>query len=184
MQHYTFFGGKTPCFPPQKNPASAAKPISVCLYKTLTLMLYNLINLPNLMGAHRSCGQSSPNKLQDKSHSILIGSTTTQSKKEQKNILLVPMALKTNSKIFFYSYLINSHQHRLSLLLQQPYWSWVNQLQVLAIIFLIGKKTLLKALWTWFMIACPSADLTRKINTGKCIVNYVEDNISFINIIF
>jgi hypothetical protein len=24
------------------------------------------------------------------------------------------------------------------------------------------------------MIACPSSDLTRKINTGKCIVNYVE----------
>jgi hypothetical protein len=28
-----------------------------CLYKTLTLMLFNLINLPNLMGARRSCGQ-------------------------------------------------------------------------------------------------------------------------------
>jgi hypothetical protein len=28
------------------------------LYKTLTLMLYNLINHPNLMGARRSCGQS------------------------------------------------------------------------------------------------------------------------------
>jgi hypothetical protein len=27
------------------------------LYKTLTLMLFNLINLPNLMGARRSCGQ-------------------------------------------------------------------------------------------------------------------------------
>jgi hypothetical protein len=27
------------------------------LYKTLTLMLYNLINHPNLMGARRSCGQ-------------------------------------------------------------------------------------------------------------------------------
>jgi hypothetical protein len=28
-----------------------------CLYKTLTLILYNSINLPNLMGACRSCGQ-------------------------------------------------------------------------------------------------------------------------------
>jgi hypothetical protein len=28
-----------------------------CLYKTLTLMLYNLINHPNLMGACRSCSQ-------------------------------------------------------------------------------------------------------------------------------
>jgi hypothetical protein len=27
------------------------------LYKTFTLMLYNLINHPNLMGAHCSCGQ-------------------------------------------------------------------------------------------------------------------------------
>jgi hypothetical protein len=27
------------------------------LYKTLTLMLFNLINLPNLMGARRNCGQ-------------------------------------------------------------------------------------------------------------------------------
>jgi hypothetical protein len=34
-----------------------AKPLSACLYKTLTLMLYNLINHPNLMGARRSCGQ-------------------------------------------------------------------------------------------------------------------------------
>jgi hypothetical protein len=33
------------------------KPLSACLYKTLTLMLYNLINHPNLMGARRSCGQ-------------------------------------------------------------------------------------------------------------------------------
>jgi hypothetical protein len=30
------------------------------LYKTLTLMLFNLINLPNLMGARRSCGQYHP----------------------------------------------------------------------------------------------------------------------------
>ena len=52
-----FFGGETAPFPPQKKPASAAKPISVCLYKTLSLMLYNLINLPNLMGARRSRGQ-------------------------------------------------------------------------------------------------------------------------------
>jgi hypothetical protein len=29
----------------------------VCLCKTLSLMLYNLINLPNLMGARCSCGQ-------------------------------------------------------------------------------------------------------------------------------
>jgi hypothetical protein len=57
MEVYTFFWGETPPFPPQKKPASAAKPISVCLYKTLTLMLYNVINLPNLMGARRSCGQ-------------------------------------------------------------------------------------------------------------------------------
>ncbi len=34
-----------------------AKPLLACLYKTLTLMFYNLINHPNLMGAHRSCGQ-------------------------------------------------------------------------------------------------------------------------------
>ncbi len=34
-----------------------AKPLSACLYKTLTLMLHNLINHPNLMGARRSCGQ-------------------------------------------------------------------------------------------------------------------------------
>jgi hypothetical protein len=27
------------------------------LYKSLTLLLFNLINLPNLMGARRSCGQ-------------------------------------------------------------------------------------------------------------------------------
>jgi hypothetical protein len=27
------------------------------LYKTLTLILFNLINLPNLMGARCSCGQ-------------------------------------------------------------------------------------------------------------------------------
>ncbi len=33
------------------------KPLSACLYKTLTLMLYNLINHPNLMRARRSCGQ-------------------------------------------------------------------------------------------------------------------------------
>ncbi len=52
-----FFGGNTPPSPYQKKPASAAKPISACLYKTLTLMLYNLINHPNLMGARRSCGQ-------------------------------------------------------------------------------------------------------------------------------
>jgi hypothetical protein len=32
-------------------------PISLFI-QTLTLMLYNLINHPNLMGAHRSCGQS------------------------------------------------------------------------------------------------------------------------------
>ncbi len=53
------FWGKTPLPPPppQKNPASAAKPISACLYKTLTLMLYNLVNHPNLMGARRSCSQ-------------------------------------------------------------------------------------------------------------------------------
>jgi hypothetical protein len=57
MERYTFFWGKMPPLPPQKKPASAAKPILVCLYKTLTLMLYNLINLPNLMGARRSCGQ-------------------------------------------------------------------------------------------------------------------------------
>ncbi len=38
-----------------------AKPLSACLYKTLTLMLYNLINHPNLMGARRSCGQYSVN---------------------------------------------------------------------------------------------------------------------------
>jgi hypothetical protein len=58
MERYTFFLGETPLSPPQKKPASAAKPISFCLYKTLTLMLYNLINLPYLMGARRSCGQS------------------------------------------------------------------------------------------------------------------------------
>ncbi len=47
MEHYTLFGGETPPFPPKKNkPASAVKPISACLYKTLTLMLYNLINHP------------------------------------------------------------------------------------------------------------------------------------------
>ncbi len=57
MERYTFFLGKTPPSPPKKKPASAAKPILVCLYKTLTLMLDNLINLPNLMGARRSCGQ-------------------------------------------------------------------------------------------------------------------------------
>ncbi len=58
MERYTLFLGETPPFSPQqKIPASAAKPISVCLYKTLTLMLYNLINLPNLMGTRRSCGQ-------------------------------------------------------------------------------------------------------------------------------
>jgi hypothetical protein len=57
MERNTLFWGETPPFPPQKKPASAAKPISACLYKTLTLMLYNLINHPNLMGAHCSCGQ-------------------------------------------------------------------------------------------------------------------------------
>jgi hypothetical protein len=57
MERYTLFLGKTPPFPLQKKPASAAKPISACLYKTLTLMLYNLINHPNLIGAHCSCGQ-------------------------------------------------------------------------------------------------------------------------------
>ena len=36
-----------------------AKPLLACLYKTLTLMLYTLINHPNLMGARRSCGQFS-----------------------------------------------------------------------------------------------------------------------------
>ncbi len=50
-----FFGAKRPLPPPRKKPASAAKPISACLYKTLILMLYNLINLPNLMGARCSC---------------------------------------------------------------------------------------------------------------------------------
>jgi hypothetical protein len=35
-----------------------AKSLLACLYKTLTLMLYNLINHPNLMGVCRSCGQS------------------------------------------------------------------------------------------------------------------------------
>jgi hypothetical protein len=57
MERYTFFWGETAPSPPQKKPASAAKPILVCLYKTLSLMLYNLINLPNLMGARRSGGQ-------------------------------------------------------------------------------------------------------------------------------
>jgi hypothetical protein len=57
MERYTLFWGKMPPFPPKKKTASAAKPILACLYKTLTFMLYNLINHPNLMGAHRSCGQ-------------------------------------------------------------------------------------------------------------------------------
>jgi hypothetical protein len=58
MERYTLFWGETPPSPPKKNkPSSAAKPIFACLYKTLTLMLYNLINHPNLMGARRSCGQ-------------------------------------------------------------------------------------------------------------------------------
>ncbi len=52
-----FFWAKCPLPPPQKKPALAAKPISACLYKTLTLLLYNLINHPSLMGARRSCGQ-------------------------------------------------------------------------------------------------------------------------------
>jgi hypothetical protein len=52
-----FFWAKRPLSPPQKKPASAAKPILACLYKTITLMLYNLINLPNLIGARHSCGQ-------------------------------------------------------------------------------------------------------------------------------
>jgi hypothetical protein len=56
MERYTLFLGKTPPPPPEKKPASAAKPILACLYKTLTLMLFNLINLQNLMGARRSCG--------------------------------------------------------------------------------------------------------------------------------
>jgi hypothetical protein len=43
--------------PPPKKTSSAAKPILACLYKTLTLMFYNLLNLPNLMGARRSCGK-------------------------------------------------------------------------------------------------------------------------------
>jgi hypothetical protein len=46
-----------PPFPPPKKPASAAKPPLACFYKTLTLMLYDLINHPNLMGARCSCGQ-------------------------------------------------------------------------------------------------------------------------------
>jgi hypothetical protein len=50
-KRYTLFLGQTPPFPPQKKSASAAKPILACLYKTLTLMVFNLINLPNLMGA-------------------------------------------------------------------------------------------------------------------------------------
>jgi hypothetical protein len=42
MERYTLFLGEMPPFPPpKKNPASAAKLISACLYKTLTLMLYN-----------------------------------------------------------------------------------------------------------------------------------------------
>ncbi len=54
---HPFFVAKCPLSSPQKSPASAAKPISACLYNTLTLMLYNLINRPNLMGAHPICGQ-------------------------------------------------------------------------------------------------------------------------------
>ncbi len=53
----SFLGAKCTLPPPKNKPASAAKPISTCLYKTLTLMLYNLINHPNLMGARCSCGQ-------------------------------------------------------------------------------------------------------------------------------
>ncbi len=56
-ERYTLFLGKTPPSPPPKKNASAVKPILACLYKTLTLMLFNLINLPNLMGAYHSCGQ-------------------------------------------------------------------------------------------------------------------------------
>jgi hypothetical protein len=51
------FLSKTSPFPPQKKPASVAKPLVACFYKILTLMLYDLVNHPNLMGAHRSCGQ-------------------------------------------------------------------------------------------------------------------------------
>jgi hypothetical protein len=40
-----FFWAKRPLSPPPKKPASAAKPILACLYKTLT------------MGARRSCGK-------------------------------------------------------------------------------------------------------------------------------
>ena len=39
-----FLGGKCPLSSKKNKPASAAKPISACLYKNLTLMLYNLIN--------------------------------------------------------------------------------------------------------------------------------------------
>ncbi len=48
-----FFGAKRPLSPPKKQTclSSKAHTISACLYKTLTLMLYNLINHPNLMGA-------------------------------------------------------------------------------------------------------------------------------------
>jgi hypothetical protein len=39
MERYTLFRGETPPSPPQKKPASAAKPTLAYLYKTLTLML-------------------------------------------------------------------------------------------------------------------------------------------------
>ncbi len=72
MERYTFFWAKRPLSPPKKKPASAAKPISVCLYKTLTLMLYNLINLPNLMGARCSSGQLVLVKTMSKKDSVWI----------------------------------------------------------------------------------------------------------------
>ncbi len=52
-----FFGQNAPFPHPSKKTASTVKPISACLYKTLILMMNNLINLPNLMGARRICSQ-------------------------------------------------------------------------------------------------------------------------------
>jgi hypothetical protein len=57
MEHYTLFLGETPpSFPPKKTCLGSEAHIGLFV-QNFTLMLYNLINLPNLMGARSSCGQ-------------------------------------------------------------------------------------------------------------------------------
>jgi hypothetical protein len=58
MKHYTLFWGQNAPFPPppKKNYLSSEAHIGLFV-QNLTLMLYDLINHPNLMGAHCSCGQ-------------------------------------------------------------------------------------------------------------------------------